>query len=134
MTVLPGTLTGIHGITEPSGTDLTAAGAPILNAYLTFTIAGTYVQGSGSGGGQLTGVPAAMQTFLHNGKTITLLQAAFAALGDESGTGIGCLQCTVSGTTITFLLTGADAATEHAAGVLATVGLPITIFVSYTEV
>jgi hypothetical protein len=132
MSTLTGTLSGIHGITEPGGTALTSAGLPILNAWLTFTISGTYVQGGGNQA-QLLAVPTAMETYLHNGKTITLLQAAFAAPGDESGAPIGTGLCTVSGANITFPLTGGDCVTEHAAGALGTVDLPIQIFVSYTE-
>lgn len=134
MAAVPGTITGIHGITSPKGDfSQNGSGLPILGAFIDFTVTGTYVQG-GSGGWSITGVPTALQGFLHNGKTIVILQAAFACPGDEQGTLIGSGQVTVSGSTLSGLLLQPDMATEHAAGVLGTIDIPITLFISYTEV
>jgi hypothetical protein len=130
MAVTTGTITGVHGITMPGGPALNSSGVPVFGAFLTFTISGTYSQSDQS---QLTGVPTAMQGFLHNGKTITLLQACFASPGDEAGTPIGVGQVTVSGANMTFELTGGDLATQHTAALLGTVGLPIQVYVTYTE-
>lgn len=140
MTTLSGTITGIHGITTPAGPGATdAANDDVFGVYCTCTFSGTYaaIAGGAGCGVQLTGVGAAIQTFMHDGRTITPIQACFAAPGDETAVGaIGCGNITVSGTTLTgvssagFSLTGTDLVTEHAAQALAVMDLPITIYVT----
>ena len=139
MATLHGTISGIHGVTTPAGPGATdAANDDVFGLYITATWTGTYAQLSGAGTGvDLTGVPTAIETFMHDGRTITLLQACLGAPGDETGVGaIGCGNITVSGTTLTgtssagFSLTGTDLTTEHGAGVLAVMDLPVHIYVT----
>lgn len=130
MATLSGTITSVALIDTPSGSVIDSSGNLVQNAVIHFTISGTYVQADDA---QLTGVPAAMRTRMAGGKTPTLISAMFAAPGDEAGTPIGAgPTITVSGTTLSFPLTGGDLSTEHAGATLGTVGKPIAIRVCYT--
>lgn len=129
MATLSGTITSVALIDTPSGSVIDSSGNLVQNAVIHFTISGTYVQADDA---QLTGVPAAMRTRMAGGKTPTLLSAMFCAPGDEAGTPIGTTAVTVSGTTLSFGLTGGDLSTEHAGATIGTVGRPIAIRVCYT--
>ena len=129
MATLSGTITSVSNFDAPNGPVADSSGNQVWNCMLHFTISGTYVQADDA---QLTGVSAAIRTRMAWGKTPTLLDAMFAAPGDEAGTKIGCSGVTVSGTTIGFALTGADLSTEHAGAVLGTVGQPIALRVCFT--
>lgn len=130
MATLSGTITSVANFDTPSGPLADSSGNQVWNAMLHFTISGTYVQADDA---QLTGVPAAIRSRMANGKTPTLLSAMFAAPGDEAGTPIGAGPViTVSGTSLTFPLTGGDLSTEHAGAVLGTLGKPIALRVCFT--
>ncbi len=131
MAVLTGSITGVHGLTEPAGPAFDAAGDDIYGLYVTFTISGTYAQGGGNQA-QLTGVPAATETYMHDGRSPTMISAAFAAPGNEAGVGVigAGPTITVSGTSLTFPLTGTDLVTEHTGAVLAAVD-QIQLYVTF---
>lgn len=128
MAVLTGTIQSIANLRTPSGPVRDSSNNEVWACDVYFTISGTYVQ---SDNAQLTLVPAALRTLLGWGRTITLLQACMSAPGDENGTAIGCKTVAVSTTTITMELTGADLTTEHAGALLATVGKPIVLNVTF---
>lgn len=129
MATLTGTIQSVALLDTPNGPVRDSSNNEVWNAVIYFTITGTYVQNDNA---QLTSVPTTMQTRLGWGRTITLLDAMFAAPGDENGTAIGCKTVAVSSTSITFELTGADLTTEHAGAALATVGKPIALRVCFT--
>ena len=130
MATLSGTITSVALLDAPHGPVKDSSGNEVWNAVISFTITGTYAQADNA---QLTGVPAAMQSRMAWGKTPTLLSAMFAAPGDEAGTPIGAGPViTVSGTSLTFQLTGGDLTTEHAGAALGTVGKPIALRVCFT--
>ena len=71
---------------------------------------------------------------IKNGATIAFVRSAcLASPGDEAGTAIGVGPITVSGTTLSFALTGGDLVTEHAGAVLGTINAPIGIWVTWVE-
>lgn len=131
MATLHGTITGVHGIVTPAGPAMDSAGNFIEGAYLTVNWSGTYVQANDA---DILLVPAAIESFLHDGRTITLLQACFAAPGNEAGTPIGCGACTISTTTISTSLTGGDLITEHAGALLGAMTAPVHVYVTYNAI
>lgn len=128
MATLDGTIKSVV-CDMPIGPVKNGSGAEVWNALITFDISGSYVQGDNA---QLLTVPTAMQNLLKWGKSITLLDAMFAAPGDENGTVIGAKTVAVSGSTITFELTGSDLTTEHSTAALATLVKPIALRVCFT--
>lgn len=129
MTVVTGAINQVHTLSTPIGPKYTAAGALVMGAFVMASFSGTYAQ---SDDATLTAVPTALRAAMRNGKTCTLLSACFAGPGDENGTGIGAGLCTVSGTAITFPLTGSDLATEHANGALAAWNSDVCFYVTFT--
>ena len=132
MAVNTGTITGEHGLTTPAGVVFDGSTNDIFGMYVTATFTGTYTSGGGNQA-QLTGVPTAVETFMHDGRTLTMISACFVAPGDESGVGpIGAgPTITVSGANLTFPLTGTDLVTEHVTGTLGFVDLPIQFYVTF---
>ena len=92
---------------------------------------GTYSTGSG----KATFAPGTViQTERRNGKTVTILQAAFVGAGDENGSNIGAGACTNSGGTITCELLKDDLSTAHTdTAMSATWNRPLTFCVSFYE-
>jgi hypothetical protein len=129
MATLDGTIVSVSNVTCPAGSVFDTSKNQVYTAFIGFTITGTYVQNDNA---QILTVPAAMEALLKWGRSITLLDAMFAAPGDENGTPIGMKTVAVSSTTITFELTGGDLTTEHTAAALATVGRPIFVAVTFT--
>lgn len=117
MAVVTGTINQVWGFNNPLGPKKNAAGAAIVGVFVNASFSGTYAQ---SDNAQLTTVGATIASHAKDGKTYTLLQACFAAPGDENGTPIGAGLCTISGTTIGFPLTTSNMSTEHAGATLGT--------------
>ena len=130
MATLHGTVVAVHGITNPSGPVVDSAGAMIQCCYLHVNFTGTYAQANDA---DVLLVPAAIAGFMHDGRTITILQAAMAAPGDEAGTPIGIQAATVSSTTISFQLSDGALTAEHANAALGAFTRPIAIFVVYSS-
>lgn len=132
MTVLSGTITNIFNFSTPTGPvrDGATPTKEVLSCYMTVTFSGTYVQGDNA---QILAIPTAIQTAMKSGKTVTLLDIAFAAPGDEAGTPIGAKTVVPSGADATMELTGGDLSTEHAAAALGTIGAPLCFFVSFSQ-
>jgi hypothetical protein len=121
------------GHIAPHGARPNGSGNNIFGCFVRGYFSGTYVQ---SDNAQFTGVGGAsgtIATSLKNGKTITLLDACFAAPGDEAGTKIGAKTVAISTNDITCELTGSNMTTEHAGAALGTMNEPIVLFVTYVE-
>lgn len=129
MAVLSGTIQSVSNVRAPAGPKFDSSDNQVYVADIGFTITGTYAQGDNA---QLTAVPTAIQSAMKWGRTVTLLDAMFIAPGDEAGTVIGAKTVAVSGTSITFELTGADLSTEHANAALGTIRAPIFLGVTFT--
>jgi len=130
MAVLTGTISSIHNFSTVVGNRTDGSGNSVMCCLLAATFSGTYAQADNA---QLTLVPTAIKDSMRLESTVTLLSAAFAQRGLESTTPIGAGPlCTVSGTSITFQLTGSDLTTEHASAALGTMNEPIWFFVSFT--
>ncbi len=91
-------------------------------------ITGTYVQGTGF---SFAGVAAAIQAQRRDARTVTLLAAAPATLGTESGSLIGAKNVTVTSTDINGLLTTGDFSTEHANGAMGSIDQPLALYVLF---
>lgn len=128
MAVVTGTLVDVFGITTPTGPHRESGGTNIYSAYITATFSGTYAQADNA---QILAVDASIQSALRDGRTVTLLDAAFAAPGDEAGTAIGAKTVAVSGSDLTMELTGADMTTEHAGAALGTMAYGVCFFVTF---
>lgn len=129
MAVLSGTIVSVSNPQCPAGSAFDSSENQVYSCFIGFTITGTYVQGDNA---QLLLVPAAIESAMKWGRSVTLLDAMFAAPGDENGTAIGAKTVAVSSTTITMELTGGDLTTEHTGAALATVGRPIFLAVTFT--
>jgi hypothetical protein len=129
MATLSGTITSVSNVRTPAGPKFDSSKNQVYVCDIGFTISGTYVQNDNA---QLTSVPTAIQNAMKWNRTVTLLDAMFAAPGDENGTVIGAKTVAVSGSNITFELTGGDLSTEHAGATLATVGQAIFLSVTFT--
>jgi len=119
------------GHTAVSGPRSNASGNNVFVCYVSGFFSGTYVQADNAqftGVGGASGVIAASR---RDNKTVTLLDAMFAAPGDEAGTKLGAKTVAVSTADITCELTGGDLTTEHAGAALGTVGEPVVLAVSY---
>ena len=131
MATLSGTIRDVALQQDPLGVKVDSSGRAVRTALVTFTITGTYVQADDA---QITGVPAALKAIIKNGATIAFVRSAcLASPGDEAGTAIGVGPITVSGTTLSFALTGGDLVTEHAGAALGTINAPIGIWVTWVE-
>ncbi len=131
MATLSGTIRDVALQQDPLGVKVDSSGRAVRTALVTFAITGTYVQADDA---QLLLVPTAMKAIIKNGATIAFVRCAcLAAPGDEAGTAIGVGPITVSGTTLSFALTGGDLVTEHAGAVLGTINAPIGIWVTWVE-
>lgn len=131
MATLSGTIRDVALQQDPLGVKKDSSGRSVHTALVTFTITGTYAQADDA---QLLLVPTAMQALIKNGATIAYVRSAcMAAPGDEAGTPIGVGACTISGTTISFALTGGDLVTEHAGAALGTINAPIGLWVTWVE-
>jgi hypothetical protein len=91
----------------------------------------TYAQANDA---QVTALGTAMAAIMRDGRTITPLQACFAAIGDENGSKAGAKTCTISGGNLTFEVTGGDISTEHANAALAVYNDGIKLFVTYSAI
>lgn len=131
MATLSGTIRDVALQQDPLGIKKDSSGRSVRTALVTFTITGTYVQADDA---QLLLVPTAMKALIKNGATIYAIRSAcMCAPGDEAGTPIGVGAVTVSGTTLSFSLTGGDLVTEHAGAVLGTINAPIGLWVTWVE-
>lgn len=130
MAVVTGTIINVWGFTVPLGPAKTNDSPPqeVISCYVSASFSGTYAQADNA---QLTLVPDAIESHWRKGKTITLLSAAFAAPGDEADVPIGAKTVAVSGTSITFELTGGDLTTEHANAALGAMNRDVAFFVSF---
>lgn len=133
MALLEATGIRVFNHIAPHGARPNGSGNNIFTCFVSGNFSGTYVQNDNA---QFTGIGGASGTIasqLHNGKTITLLDACFAAPGDEAGTKIGAKTVAVSTADITCELTGSDMTTEHAGAALGTMTEPIVLCVTYVE-
>lgn len=129
MAVLTGTISSIHNFSTVVGNRTDGSGNSVMNCLLAATFTGTYAQADDA---QLTLVPTAIKDSMRLESTITLISAAFSQRGLEGTTAIGAGPlCTVSGTSITFPLTGSDLTTEHSSAALGTMNEPLWLFVSF---
>lgn len=130
MAVITGTINNVWGFTTPLGPAKTNETPPqeVISCYVSASFSGTYAQADDA---QLTLVPDAIESHWRKGKTITILDACFAAPGDEADVPIGANTVAVSGTTITFQLTGGDLTTEHASAVLGTMARDVAFYVAF---
>ncbi len=129
MATLAGTIVSVSNAQCPAGSVFDSSKNQVYTVFIGFTITGTYVQNDNA---QLLLVPTAIESAMKWGRSVTMLDAMFAAPGDENGTPIGAKTVAVSSTSITFELTGGDLTTEHAGAALATVGRPIFLAVTFT--
>jgi hypothetical protein len=129
MAVVSGTVQDVWGYTAPLGPVVDSSGNQVLCAFVSATFTGTYDQSSNA---QITTLNTTIANRMHAGKTVTLIDACFAAPGDEAGTPIGAKTTAISSTTLTCELTGGDLSTEHSAAALGTFNRPIAFLVSYT--
>ncbi len=95
----------------------------------------TWPAGTYAGADNATFSPkSAIESARRNGKTVTILQACFAAPGEENDAVVGAGACTVSANVVTCPLTQADLSTEHADGAMsASWDKPIFFDVTFTE-
>lgn len=91
---------------------------------------GTYAQADDANFAPATVIAATRR----NGKTPTILQAAFADAGNENGAIVGAGACTVTTGTVLCPLLQEDLTTEHANGAMsATWNRAVTFYVSFKE-
>jgi hypothetical protein len=128
MATVSGTVQDVWNYTAPFGPVVDSSGNQILVAYVSATFSGTYAQ---SDNAEITTLNTTISTRMHAGKTVTLIDACFAAPGDEAGTIIGAKGTAISSTTLTCELTGADLSTEHANAALGAFNRAIAFAVSY---
>ena len=126
MATLHGSIIGVHS--HRSRPDYNGSGAQVMSCFVDVMWTGTYVQADNV---DVLSVDAAIQASLRDGKTVTLLDAAFAYPGDEAGTVIGAKTVAVSTSDITAELTGSDLTTEHTGAALGTMAASIGLFVSF---
>lgn len=119
-----------HGHTTVVGIRPDSTNRKVSGCYVSGYFSGTYVQGDNA---TFLAVPTVIGASLRSNATITLLDAAFAQMGDENGTPIGAKTVAVSGANITCELTTDDLSTEHAGAVLSTMLEPIYLYVTYTS-
>ena len=103
----------------------------IVSCFVDVTFpAGTYVQADDATFAPGTAIAASRR----NGRTPTILQAAFAGFGRENGTPVGAGACTNSSGTVTCPILKKDLATERDAGAMsATWSQGIRFCVSFKE-
>lgn len=130
MAVITGTINNVWGFTTPLGPTKTNESPPqeVISCYVSATFTGTYAQADNA---QLLLVPDAIESHWRKGKTITLLDAGFASPGDEADVPIGAKTVAVSGTSITFELTGGDLVTEHANAALGVMQRDVAFYVAF---
>ncbi len=121
-----------HGFTAPNGSEKETTGNKnILCCFVPITaVAGTYASADNA---NAAAVGAAIAATRRDGRTITLLSAAFAAPGKlAAGTVIGAKTVAVSTDALTMELTQGDLSTEVADGALTdTFAEPIQLFVCF---
>jgi hypothetical protein len=134
MAVVVGTVQGVHGFTvirgdQPALTDTSEY--QIVGCFVDVTWpSGTYAQADDANFAAATAIAAARR----NGKTPSVLQAAFADCGKENGSLVGADACTNSAGTVTCALLQEDLSTERANGAMSsTWQRPVTFFVSFKE-
>jgi hypothetical protein len=128
MAVVSGTVQDVWNYTAPFGPVNDSSGNQVLTAYVSATFTGTYDQ---SADAQILLLNSTIASKMHAGKTVTLIDACFAAPGDEAGTPIGAKTTAISSTTLTCELTGGDLSTEHSAAALGSFNRPIAFAVTY---
>lgn len=103
----------------------------VVSCFVDVTFpAGTYVQADDATFAPGTAIAAARR----NGRTPTILQAAFCGFGSENGTPVGAGACTNSSGTITTSILTKDLSTERTAGAMnATWPKGIRFCVSFKE-
>lgn len=131
MATLEGSNISVWGHTPVHGPMYDSSNKNVYGCWISCTFSGTYVQADNA---TILAVPTAIGASLRSGKTITMLDAAFAAPGIE-GTAIviGAKTVAVSGANITLELTGGDLSTEHAGAALSELSKPIAFYVAYTS-
>lgn len=133
MAIVTGTIKSVYGFNQPGGPTpphtISADEHRVENCFVTVEwVAGTYASADDATFDMATEIADTKR----DGKTYTILQACFAAPGDENGTLIGAEACTVSSNVVTCELTQEDLATERADGAMnATWNRPITFSVTY---
>jgi hypothetical protein len=130
MATLHGTIHNVWGFTVPLGPVTTNDSPPqeVISCYVSASFTGTYAQADNA---DLLLVPDAIESHWRKGKTITLLDAGFAAPGDEADVPVGAKTVAVSGTTVTLELTGGDLVTEHANAALGTMQRDVAFYVAF---
>ena len=130
MATLHGTVNNVWGFTVPLGPAKTSDSPPqeVISCYIGVSFSGTYNQTDNA---DVLLVPDAIEARWRKGKTITLLDACFAAPGDEADVPIGAKGVAISTTTITMELTGGDLTTEHAATALGAMAQDIALYVTF---
>ncbi len=132
MAVVSGTVVGVTSIATPAGPQTTSDGKEIKCCIIDVTFpTGTYAS---AGNAQVLLVGAAIQSFMRTGKTIAMVDCAFAQCGVEDALLVGAKTVAPSTQTLTCELTTADLSTEHADGAMGTWTSGVKFFVSYTEV
>lgn len=120
----------VSGHTTVTGMRVDSTNRKVFGCYVGGYFSGSYVQGDNAAWLLVT---TAIADSLRSNATITLLDAAFAQMGDENGTPIGAKTVAVSGTGLTCELTTDDLSTEHATAALSTMLEPIYVYVTYTS-
>ncbi len=130
MAVVVGVVGDAYDFSEAQG----PAGATVKVMHCLVNV--TYPTGTYATADDSNFAPAAAIQSRRNGKTPTILQAAFYSPGDENGVVIGAGACTVSGGTVTNPLTQADLTTERANGAMASAlnwNRPVSYKITFTE-
>jgi hypothetical protein len=130
MAVITGTINNVWGFSTVLGPTKSSDSPPqeFMTCFVSASFSGTYAQADNA---QLLLVPDAIESRWRKGVTITLLDAGFAAPGDEADVPLGANTVAVSGSTITFQLTGGDLVTEHANAALGTMSRDVAFFVAF---
>jgi len=101
---------------------------PVFGCFISGTFSGTYAQADDA---RFSNANTAIANSRRDGKTVTLLDAAFFQPGDENGTPIGASSVTVSGGHVNLQLTGSDLTTEHSNAALGAMQNGPALFVCY---
>lgn len=128
MAVVNGSNVSVFGHTAPHGIRKDSSGNLYYGCYVSANFTGTYAQADNA---QIQNVHTAIAGSLRSNRTITLIDAAFAAPGNEAGAFLGAKTVAISTNDITFELTSGETTTEHANAAVGAMTEPLVLFVSY---
>lgn len=135
MAVVAGTVQTAFGFTVPRGDTTTATASSaeygVMGCYVNVTFpSGTYSQTDEASIAPATVIAATRR----NGRTPTILDCAFAGLGEENGAIVGAKCGTITTGTVAVTLLKEDLTTERDAGAMsATWGKPMCFYVTFKE-